>query len=266
MTPTTPTPPTRPRLPTAAEADEMCGRAFLEAMELREEERRKKEATAKSENLTVLDTGKIDGGAYRWVELADGSSRVEEWRGDKWVPGGASFGEIANAPPVSPGFAAELGIPIADLGSSRTGILCGDKKGRSMLIYRGELVSGPAALPRLLLRDLIHEKVFLGPVSVNDGTVARLINEPNGGLRMETWVTGVGWIEAPKGSLSLANFMPGAMRPVSADLAARVGMPATKIARHWINDALDENREKVIHALKERAWDLAASSVRPGRG
>jgi hypothetical protein len=34
----TTTPPTRPRLPTAAEADDMCGRAVLEALrELREE-------------------------------------------------------------------------------------------------------------------------------------------------------------------------------------------------------------------------------------
>ena len=76
---------------------------------------------AKSENLTVLDTGKIDGGAYRWVKLADGSGRVEEWRGDKWVPGGASFGEIANAPPVSPGFASELGIPTSDLVPAKAG-------------------------------------------------------------------------------------------------------------------------------------------------
>src|SRR6516162_9413527 len=98
-----------------------------------------------------------------------------------------------------------------------------------MLIYRGELVSGPAALPRLVLRSLIHEKIFLGPVNVNDGTVGRLINEPNGGARIETWAKGVGWIEAPKGSMSLADFMPGKMRPVSADLAARVGMPATEI-------------------------------------
>jgi hypothetical protein len=37
MTMTT-TPPTRPRLPTAAEMDDMCGRAFMEAFrELREE-------------------------------------------------------------------------------------------------------------------------------------------------------------------------------------------------------------------------------------
>jgi hypothetical protein len=63
----------------------------------------------------VLDTGKIDGGAYRWVEFADGSARVEEWRGDKWVPGGASFGEFLDSPPVSPRFAAELGIPMADI-------------------------------------------------------------------------------------------------------------------------------------------------------
>ena len=97
-----------------------------------------------------------------------------------------------------------------------------------MLIYRGELVSGPAALPRLLLRELTCETVFLGPVSVNDGTVARLINEPNGGLRIEAWARGVGWIEAPK-SLPLASFMPGKMRPVSADLAARVGMPISEI-------------------------------------
>ena len=97
-----------------------------------------------------------------------------------------------------------------------------------MLIYRGELVSGPAALPRLVLRSLIHEKIFLGPVNVNDGTVGRLINEPNGGLRIEVWARGVGWIEAPK-SLSLSSFMPGAVRPVSADLASRVGMPASEL-------------------------------------
>jgi hypothetical protein len=98
-----------------------------------------------------------------------------------------------------------------------------------MLIYRGKLVSGPAALPRLLLRELLYENVFLGPVNVNDGTVARLINEPTGGLRIDYWKRGVGWTEAPKGSLSLASFMPGAVRPVSADLAARVGMPASEL-------------------------------------
>ena len=74
--------------------------------------------TDKSENLKVLATGHIDGGAYRWVEMADGSGRVEGWGPKGWTPGGASIGEIADAPPVSPKFAGELGIPLSDLGSS----------------------------------------------------------------------------------------------------------------------------------------------------
>ena len=73
------------------------------------------------------------------------------------------------------------------------------------------------------------EKVFLGPVSVNDGTVARLIKLPDGAGRMETWAKGVGWIEAPEGSMALADFMPGKMRPVSAELAAREGIPKSEI-------------------------------------
>jgi hypothetical protein len=72
------------------------------------------------------------------------------------------------------------------------------------------------------------ENVFLGPVVVNDGTVGRLINEPNGGLRIEIWGKGVGWIEAPK-SLTLSSFMPGKMKPVSAELAARDGIPKSEI-------------------------------------
>ena len=46
MTPTTTTPPKdRGRLPTAAEADEMCGRTFLEAIKELNEERQKKGET-----------------------------------------------------------------------------------------------------------------------------------------------------------------------------------------------------------------------------
>src|SRR6516164_9342991 len=119
-----------------------------------------------------------------------------------------------------------------------------------MLVYRGELVSGPAALPRLALRDLIHEKIFLGPVSVNDGTVARLINEPTGGLRIDYWKRGTGWIEAPKGSLALADFMPGYMRPVSADLAARVDIPAAELDDSELPPP--RHRAKIVGLLKER--------------
>jgi hypothetical protein len=159
-----------------------------------------------------------------------------------------------------------------------------------MLVYRGELVSGPAALPRLLLRELIYEKVFLGPVVVNDGTVARLINEPNGGLRMEVWARGVGWIEAPAGSMALASFMPGKMKPVSAELAARLDIPASELDDVTASEIELEKHEmsrprkiygflygtvvselpspraraKLVRLVKERAWDLAASSVPPG--
>jgi hypothetical protein len=111
----------RRRMPTHAEC--------LEALvELGAEERMK--------NFTVFDTGHIDGGAYRIVELADGSARVEEWRGDKWVPGGASFGEIADAPPVGAKFAAELGIPISDIRVTppvRTEAECDDRESKVML-------------------------------------------------------------------------------------------------------------------------------------
>jgi hypothetical protein len=98
-----------------------------------------------------------------------------------------------------------------------------------MLVYRGELVTGKAAMLRLALRELIHEKILVGPVVVNDGTVARLIKLPTGGLRIETWVKDVGWIKAPEGSLALADFWPGKMKPVSAELAAREGIPASDL-------------------------------------
>jgi len=63
----------------------------------------------------ILSTAKIDGGAYRWLELADGSGRVERWKGGKWAPGGAELEEFATNPPVSPSFAVRVGIPPSDL-------------------------------------------------------------------------------------------------------------------------------------------------------
>jgi hypothetical protein len=71
--------------------------------------------------------------------------------------------------------------------------------------------------------------VFVGPVVVKDGTIGRLINEPNGGLRIEAWSKGVGWIEAPEGSMALSDFMPGAMKPVSPAMAVREGFPRSEI-------------------------------------
>jgi hypothetical protein len=73
--------------------------------------------TGNSEKLKVLaGPSKIDGGAYRWVRLPDGDSRVEEWKpGTGWVPGNASLAEIADNPPVSAELAERLGIPASEL-------------------------------------------------------------------------------------------------------------------------------------------------------
>jgi hypothetical protein len=221
-------------------------------------------------NLTVLDTGKIDGGAFRWVKLADGSWRVEEWRGDKWVPGGASFAEIADSPPVGPEFAAELGIPMSDLGSRAVSELCAH--GHKWLSYRGELVSCPAALPRFLLRKLtcktVHAepRVLAGPcVPGFHGDVARVIERPGGGWRIERWVKGAGWTAAPEGSIPLADFIPGFCRPVLEKDAIRLGCYLEDFGRHWTEEPGHPwDRAKIVHALKERAFDLAANSVTPG--
>jgi hypothetical protein len=71
-----------------------------------------------TKNFTVLATGKIDGTAYRLIELADGSARLENWGPKGWTLGGATLSEIFDSPPISAKFAAELGIPKSDLGSS----------------------------------------------------------------------------------------------------------------------------------------------------
>jgi hypothetical protein len=176
--------------------------------------------------ITVFDTGHIDGGAYRIVELADGSARVEEWRGGKWVPGGASFGEIADAPPVGAAFAARLGIPAEDITTAPT-----RPEPRLPTPAEADDLCGRAFLEaarELLAEQRDYEKVLVGPVMVN-GLPARLIKEPNGSGRFETWRSGVGWIEAPEGSMALSDFMPGATRPVSPANAARFGMPKSEI-------------------------------------
>jgi hypothetical protein len=103
-----------------------CGKLAMKAKQVTERDCRRafrpgprlvysRPMPTKSKNFTVRDTAHIDGGAYRWIELPDGSARVEEWRGGKWVPGGATFGEFLDNPPVGPAFAAELGIPPSDL-------------------------------------------------------------------------------------------------------------------------------------------------------
>jgi|SRR6516164_4001517 hypothetical protein len=161
-----------------------------------------------------------------------------------------------------------------------------------MLIYRGELVSGPAALLRLVLRDLIYEKVLVGPVAtpIMNGNVARLVKLPNGSIRIDYWKRGAGWIEAAPGTFTPDEFMPGACRPASAKDAARLDIPASEldditaediaIAKHEMsrprilrgflygtelpNHAARRDRAKIVNALKNRAWTLATKRCAPG--
>jgi hypothetical protein len=134
--------------------------------------------------------------------------------------------------------------------------------------------------------------IIVGPVvtPIMNGDVARLVELPTGGLRIDYWKRGTGWIEAPHGAFNLGDFMPGYMRPVSAKDAARNDIPAAELdditpeeielAKHEMNAPrkiygllygtlvselpLRGPRAKIIGLVKERAWDLAASSVPPG--
>jgi hypothetical protein len=142
-----------------------------------------------------------------------------------------------------------------------------------MLIYRGKLVSGPAALPRLMLRELTCETVLAGPrivagpcvTPILNGDVARVVALPNGGLRIEWWVKGTGWTEAPKGAFDLADFVPGYCRsPLEKD-AARLGCYVEDFGHHWTEErASPRDRAKIVRALKERAFDLACRWMAPG--
>ena len=143
------------------------------------------------------------------------------------------------------------------------------------MIYRGELVSGPAALPRLLLRELTCKTVLAGPrvvagpcvVGILNGDVARVVELTTGGLRIEWWVKGTGWTKAPDGAFDLADFIPGdTNRPVLPKDADRLGCYLEDFGRHWTEEpATPRDRAKIIHMLKERAWNLACHRMAPGR-
>ena len=112
------------------------------------------------------------------------------------------------------------------------------------------------------------ERVIGGPcvTPIINGDVARVVELANGAGRIERWVKGVGWTEAPKGAFDLGDFMPGYCRsPLEKD-AARLGCYVEDFGKHWTEErASPRDRAKIVGALKERAWHLAASRVRPGR-
>jgi hypothetical protein len=92
----------------------------------------------------------------------------------------------------------------------------------------------------------VFERILVGLVNVSGGAVGRLINLPTGGIRIEIWVKGAGWTKAPEGSLILADFMPGATKPVSPEIAAREGIPAAEL-----DDVTDFEIELEKHDMKQ---------------
>jgi hypothetical protein len=98
-----------------------------------------------------------------------------------------------------------------------------------MLIYRGKLVSGPAALPRLVLRELTDETVHAGHAGTPPGEEEWHRLSP---VERFEWLEDHCWILPPE--------------------------------ERW--DAMERSRAKLVHRLKERAWDLATRHVAPGHG
>jgi hypothetical protein len=113
---------------------------------------------------------------------------------------------------------------------------------------------------------------------------------PTGGARIDYGKRGVGWTEAPEGSMTLASFMPGYTRPASAKDAARLDIPASELdditaeeiafAKHELRrprkiygllwgTVVSElpsprHRAKIVGLIKTRAWDLACRRMAPG--
>jgi hypothetical protein len=98
------------------------------------------------------------------------------------------------------------------------------------------------------------------------GDVARVVALPTGGLRIEWWVKGTGWTEAPKGAFTLDEFVPGdTNRPVLEKDAIRLGCSLEDFGRHWTEEeASPRAHAKLVDMLKERAFALAAHKLTPG--
>ena len=115
--------------------------------------------------------------------------------------------------------------------------------------------------------EKLHTRVVAGPcvTPIMNGDVARVVELATGGLRIEWWVKGTGWTKASDGGFNLADFVPGdTNRPVLPKDAARLGCRLEDFGRHWTEEpATSRDRAKIVHMLKERAWDLTARKVPP---
>jgi hypothetical protein len=115
----------------------------------------------------------------------------------------------------------------------------------------------------------LHTRIIAGPcvTPILNGDVARVVMLPDGTARIEMWIKGAGWTEAPKGAFDPADFMPGYTRPVAAKDAARLGCRLEDFGHHWTEEpATPRDRVRIVSALKNRAWNLACHRMAPGHG
>ena len=115
---------------------------------------------------------------------------------------------------------------------------------------------------------MTHTRIIAGPcvTPIMNGDVARVVVLADGSGRIEWWVKGTGWTTAPDGAFNLGDFVPGdTNRPVLPKDAARLGCRLEDFGRHWTEEpASTADRAKIVGLIKERAWDRAARTVRPG--
>ena len=116
--------------------------------------------------------------------------------------------------------------------------------------------------------EKLHTRVVAGPcvTPILNGDVARVVEGTAGGLRIEWWVKGAGWVTAPDGGFDLADFIPGdTNRPVLEKDAIRLGCRLADFGPHWTEmPATPRDRAKIVGLIKTRAWDLACRRVPPG--
>jgi hypothetical protein len=108
-------------------------------------------------------------------------------------------------------------------------------------------------------------RVIGGPcvTPILNGDVARVVELPTGGLRIEWWVKGAGWTEAPEGGFNLADFVPGdTKRPVLEKDAIRLGCRS-----RGFRQTLDGGNRVAAGLRKDRRPDQRAgvgSGLPPG--
>jgi hypothetical protein len=135
-----------------------------------------------------------------------------------------------------------------------------------------ELIEEEEKLREFLRARSRRSRVIAGPcvTPIMNGDVARVVELATGGLRIEWWVKGTGWTEAPKGAFDLADFIPGdTNRPVLEKDAIRLGCRLEDFGIHWTEErAMERDRTKISLRSKTgrgiwraAGWRLGTASL-----